>query len=114
MAELLEENDDILLMGNFSCKEVYWENWTTEGSESSWGNKLLDLAVENFLTQWVTDDTRFRENEAPSRLNLIFTKEQEIVEDLKCINPIGKSDHVLIQFTVMDNNLSIRKEDHRR
>ncbi len=78
------------------------------------GNKLLDLAIENFLTQWVTDDTKFRGNEAPSRLDLIFTKEQEIVEDLKYINPRRKSDHVLIQFTVMDNNLSIRKEDHRR
>lgn len=60
LAELLEENDDILLMGDFNCKEISWENWTTEGSESSWGNKLLDLAIENVLTQWVTDDTRFR------------------------------------------------------
>ncbi len=60
LAELFEENDDILQMGDFNCKEISWENWTTEGSEPSWGNKLLDLATENFQTQWVTDDTRFR------------------------------------------------------
>ncbi len=77
-------------------------------------NKLLDLAIENFLTQWVTDDTRFRGNEAPSRLDLIFTKEQEIVEDLKYINPVGKSDYVLIQFTVMDNNHHKKRGPQKR
>ncbi len=30
-------------MGDFNCKEVSWEEWTTEGSENSWGSKLLEL-----------------------------------------------------------------------
>ncbi len=39
LAELFEENDNILLMGDFNCKEISRENWTTEGSEPSWGEQ---------------------------------------------------------------------------
>ena len=48
---LLKENNDILMMGDFNCKEVSWYDWLTTGGEESWGNKLLELVMDNLLTQ---------------------------------------------------------------
>ena len=37
--------------------------------------------MDNILTQWVEEDTTYRGNEEPSRLDLVFTKEPEILEN---------------------------------
>ena len=98
MRNMLIKSDNITVMGDFNCKEVSWENWSTDGSDMSWGNKLLQMAMDNILTQWVTESTRFQGRGKTRRLDLIFTKEPEIVEDIIYHSPLAKSDHVLIEF----------------
>ena len=98
LKRLVSESENVTIMGDFNCKEISWENWSTEGSELSWGNELLQLAMDNILTQWVQEPTRFQGNAEPARLDLVFTKEPEIVESMNYQSPIGKSDHVLIEF----------------
>ena len=61
---------------------MQWEDWYIEGSEDSWGNKLLNLTMENAMTQWVRQETRFRGDTAPSKLDLIFTKRTDTIENL--------------------------------
>ncbi len=56
--------------------------------------------MDNVLTQWVKENTRFETNEGPSRLDLLFTKEPEIIEDLNYWTPTGKSDHILLEFGI--------------
>ena len=51
------------------------------------------------MYQHVTQPTRGRREDAPSLLDLILTNEQEMVSALKCISPLGKSDHAVLQFT---------------
>ena len=87
-------------MVDFNCKEVFWEDWTTEGSEMSWGNKWLPLAM-NILTQSMEKDTSYRGDEEPSQLDLVFTKKTEILKNLVHKSPIGKSDYVLIELKLM-------------
>ena len=60
------------MMGDFNCKEVCWKKWHT-GREESWDGLLLDL-----VTQGIKENTRFRGNEEPSRLDLLLTKELEV------------------------------------
>ena len=111
---LLRMNEKILIMGDLNCKEVSWENWSTEGSDESWGSKVLELATENFLTQWVEENTRFRGNEVPSRLDLIFTKEPDIIEKMIYKSPIGKSDHVLIEYILREGGKGKKNEDYKK
>ena len=59
MKSVIVRSRNITIMGDFNCKEVLWEDWLTEGGELSWGNRLLQLAMDNILTQWVTENTRF-------------------------------------------------------
>ncbi len=90
----------LLSFGDFNCKEINWETLTTTGSESPWSNRLLNWAVENLMTQWVDCDTRFSEIDKPSRLDLVFTKDVEIIETIHYDSPLGKSDHVLMEFNL--------------
>ncbi len=57
-------------------------------------------------------NTRFRINEEPSRLDLLFTKEPEIIEDLNYRSLIGKSDHILLKVGIEEDVEKGRKEDY--
>ncbi len=69
--------------------------------------------MDNVLTQWVKENTRFRTNEESSRQDLLFTKEPEITEDLNYRTLIGKSDHILLEFGIKEGMEEGRSlEDH--
>ncbi|KAG0707000.1 hypothetical protein GWK47_024232 [Chionoecetes opilio] len=50
--------------------------------------------MNNVMTQWVDHETRFRREDTPTRLGLLFTKETGIINNLEYLCPFGKSDHV--------------------
>ncbi len=50
------------------------------------------------MTQWIPDHMRFSGQDEPSRLDLVFTKEVNVIENIEHYLPIGKSDHIVIQF----------------
>ena len=91
----MENSHNLTVMGDLNCGKVQWEDWYTEGSEDSWGNKLLNLTMENALTLWVGQEITFRGDTAPSKLELIFTKRTNTIENLTYTCPVGKSDHVV-------------------
>ncbi len=51
LEKIMMESSDIVIVGDFNCKEINWEISTTTGSESSWSNRLLNWAVGNLMTQ---------------------------------------------------------------
>ena len=46
-------------------------------------------------------ETRFREGQKSSLLDLIITNEPHMIEDLEILNPLGKSDHGVLSFTYL-------------
>ncbi|XP_050714228.1 uncharacterized protein LOC126997279 [Eriocheir sinensis] len=110
---MLRESERIILMGDFNCKEVEWEDWRTQGTEESWGGRLLQLAMEHVLTQWIKEHTRFGKEGEASRLDLVFSKEPEVIENIKRDCPIAKSDHAIVEFEVKEKRRIDQKEDHK-
>ena len=102
LKNVLEKNNKTIIMGDFNCKEVCWELLSIEGGENSWGNMLLDMTMKHTMTQWVQEKTRFRNNEDPSRLDLVFTKEPDIVNKIKYKTPIGKNYHILLEIELKE------------
>lgn len=47
------------------------------------------------------ENTRFRLDQEPSLLDLIFTNEETMIDNIKYEQPLGKSDHVMITFTFL-------------
>ena len=46
--------------------------------------------MNNIMTQWTKGKTRFRGNEEPSRLDLLLTKELEVIKKVNYQCPLGK------------------------
>ena len=46
-------------------------------------------------------NTRFREGNIPSKLDLLFTNEEEMIEDVKSIPALGRSDHIGVTFRIV-------------
>ena len=44
------------------------------GGENTWGNRLLRITMNNKMIQWVTENTKFRGENKPSKLDLLFIK----------------------------------------
>ncbi len=90
LEKIVMENSDIVIVGDFNCKEINWETLTTTGSKNSWSNRQLNWVVENLMTQWVDCDTRFSGRDKPSRLGLVLTKDMEIIETIHYDSPLGE------------------------
>ena len=112
--KLLIDSKNITIMGDFNCKEVNWEEWNTPGTQETWGDRLLKLAMENILTQWITKSTRFQGSINPTRLDLVFTKEPELVDQVRYQCPLGNSDHILLELDLSAaGGDKVRMEDHK-
>lgn len=87
----LMKGRNIVIMGDFNSKEICWEEMTVKGGEELWGNILLDMTIGYTLTQWAKVNTKYRNNEEPSKLDLVFPCELDIVDKLEYKLPVGKS-----------------------
>ena len=72
LEKIIKSSQRVRLVGDFNCSEVNWEAFEN-GGENTWGNRLLRLTMNNTMIQWVTENTRFRGEDKPSRSDLLFT-----------------------------------------
>jgi endonuclease/exonuclease/phosphatase family metal-dependent hydrolase len=64
-------------MGDFNFKEIDWERNSTNVGSNHLTTKFLEMVRDTYLSQHVTKETRFRGDNQPSRLDLIFTNEDD-------------------------------------
>ena len=86
------------LVGDFNLPSINWENWTTPHNEESKEERFLDALRDSFLHQGVKEPTRCRGNDEPSTIDLILTGEENQINDLQYLSPLGKSDHSVLYF----------------
>ena len=60
--------------------------------------KFVECVRDCFLHQHISEPTRFRHGQTPSRDDLIFSNKPELLDHLKLLDPLGASDHVAISF----------------
>ena len=85
----------LLLLGDFNVPNIDWTDKMLKRGAEQFEAQFLDVTNDCFIYQHVREATRFR-NEESSILDLIFTKEEEDVRDIKVLQPLGKSDHGVI------------------
>ena len=86
-----------LLFGDFNLPTINWETGTCPGGETSMPQRFLDTINDSFLTQHVLGNTRFRGNQQ-SRLDLIFSNEEEMIDSIEKVSPPGRSDHMGLKW----------------
>ena len=106
--------DEVVIVGDINLPSVRWE---ADEASGVFPREFLSATSDLNLEQLVTENTRFRHGQFPSLLDLILTDQPDIVQNIEYLPPIGKSDHVTIQFNV--KNVFARKHkparlNHRR
>lgn len=91
------------MMGDFNGKE----EWTSEGGERSWGTTLLKMAMDNTDTMDQGKHKISREWQTIKVGSNIY-KGAKNIKKVSSRSPLGRSDHVVIEFTMKD-----RREAHR-
>ena len=85
----------LLICGDFNYKAISWSNFSGT-SNNCHIEPFLDTIDDLFLFQHISEPTRYREEETPSLLDLVFTNEQDMINNLVYLPPL--SDHVCIEF----------------
>ena len=92
-----------LFIGDFNYNDVNWETWETEfaGSKS---NEFIEMLRDNFLFQVVDRPNRARGSDKPHILDLVLTDELDLVQSIKDLGPLGKSDHSMLYMVCCIHN----------
>ena len=88
-------NNHVLVMGDFNYSGIDWSSSSTLSSAGVGSVDFLQTVESCFLTQHVLTPTR--EN---AILDLVLTRDPDLVSDVNVLHPLGTSDHNMIVFTV--------------
>jgi ribonucleases P/MRP protein subunit RPP40 len=80
-----------IVMGDFNYADIDWKLWQA----GSLGRDFMDRAHDLFLTQHVEEGTR-----GGNVLDLVFSTEPDMVEDVKVLSPVANSDHNTVLWEV--------------
>ena len=89
---------DVMIMGDFNYGEIDWEDEVAYGPEDSDASKFLEVIQDLYLSQHVHQPTTFREGQKPSRLDLVFTNDKNMIDVIELGEPLGKSDHAVLTW----------------
>lgn len=88
-----------LFMGDFNLPNINWENCTTTAGSNSLEYKFIETTRDCFMIQHIKETTRHRGETRGSVIDLVFSSNEEIVNNIRVESPLGRSDHACITFT---------------
>ena len=97
----------LTICGDFNLPLIDWNTKRSLESENALSSKFMELIEELSLFQHAHGPTRFR-GEQNSCLDLIMTNEECMVNEVKELPPIGKSDHICQQWNVVVSEAMFR------
>ena len=90
------EHSHILICGDFNYREINWQNLDTSVSTEHDASIFLENIRYTYLTQHVFNPTRYRDNQQDSCLDLKFTNEDLMIDNLQYHSSLGASDHLVV------------------
>ena len=113
LLQLLEEIDRlhhnrIVIMGDFNLPHINWNIPSATGPDTCFSYEFVDTLQDVYMSQLVTEPTRMREGQTSNVLDLIITDQEDMIESLVSSSPIGKSDHLVLEFKVLVSNMSCK------
>ena len=89
-------NMNAILIGDINLQGIKWQNNTSDSK----GRKFFETVINNNAVQLVDKPT----HKAGETLDLVITKNEEIVLDVEVIDNLSKSDHNMILVELTANN----------
>ena len=89
----------LLLCGDFNYPGINWSKDETPESSQHRASLFMECVRDCFLHQHVVHPTHIRGDSVGNTLDLIMTNEENMVQNLEHEAPLGKSDHMVLQFS---------------
>jgi hypothetical protein len=83
----------ILICGDFNLPEINWSDTSTLGGPNSLPYRFIECIRDSFLTQHVKIPTHKRGDQRANVLDLVFTNEEDMIDEITPLDPWGKSHH---------------------
>jgi len=99
LRQVTSSSSSYLICGDFNYSNIDWNNMCVTSSSSK-TQSFIDMVQDQFMCQHVMEPTRFRGDATPHILNLVFTNNENMIENLKFLPGFGNSDHLCISFDV--------------
>ena len=91
-----DTQDNLTVVGDFNLSRINWD--TLQAPSSRYGlhfqQKFLNMTLDCFYTQHVNIPTHCRENQQQDVLDLVLTRDPDLVSQIRSLPPLGKSDHM--------------------
>ncbi|MPC30568.1 hypothetical protein E2C01_023835 [Portunus trituberculatus] len=66
------------------------------------------------MNQWVEESTKYRREEEPLMLDLVFTKKPEPPPSIHYLSPMGRSDHVTLELEILEEDGIRFRDDYKK
>ena len=86
-------NKNILIVGDFNYPEIVWETESTRTQPDHNAAVFLDSCKDSYLIQHQIENTRYRQGQKPSLIDLVLTNKEELIDNITTCAGLGKSDH---------------------
>ena len=86
-----------LVLGDFNLPSIDWNNFTTVQGIHGFSVMFIEKIRDSFFTQHVKDTTRMRGHNRGNILDLLFSSDESIVEEIQLTSPLQRSDHVSVE-----------------
>ena len=96
-----QPHSHLLLMGDFNLPNIDWVNNTVSGGDSTFASQLFDATQDVLLVQHSLEPTQHRHGQTSSTLDLVFTSDPDMIQDLSQSPPIGCSDHACLHWSFL-------------
>ena len=83
----------LLVIGDFNFSEINWKDGSIKGGAESPPQKFYDVVQDLFLVQHVVKPTRRRGDQKPSLLDLVISRDEQMVNEIIHLASLGNSDH---------------------
>jgi len=102
-----------LVMGDFNFPEISWNSNTVSASGNTGSVKFFESVEDSFLSQHVQFPTR-----GYSVLDLVLTRDPDLVSNVQVTSDLGCSDHSMIAFSIHHTghhiNYVVRRFDYQK
>ena len=84
ISSINEENfSRTVVMGDFNYREIDWNHWISEAPDEHNSHGFIEAVRDSFLFQHVNFNTRFRDNQRPSLLDLVFSSDELLLSNIR-------------------------------
>ena len=100
MMESSEQYANVIIVGDFNIPDIDWNANAVRGN-SRFAQPFQDLLDDLYLCQLITTPTRSRSGQQSNIFDLLITNQQILVEFWELNAPLGKSDHLTLDFSLI-------------